>query len=77
MSSYDVDQSSFQSEIDQISLDVPLIDEELDNAISSDQQLLLSQSSINNAESFVENMSRVDSTFSSNPVPSREVPSTY
>ena len=76
LSSYDVDQSSLQAEIEQISLDVPLIEEEPDNVISSNQQLLV-QSSINNAERSVENISRVDSTFSSNPVPSREAPSTY
>ena len=76
LSSYDVDQSSLQAEIEQISLDVPLIEEEPDNMISSNQQLL-AQSSINNAERSVENISRVDSTFSSNPVPSREAPSTY
>ena len=43
--------------------------------ISSDQQLL-SQISINNAERSAEYMSRVDSTLSSNPVPSQEAPST-
>ena len=74
-SSYDFDQSSFQPEIEHFSLDASLTEEESDNVISSDQQLL-SQISINNAERSVENMSRVDSTLSSNPVPSRDAPST-
>ena len=74
-SSYDLDHSSSQPEIEHVSPDASLIEEESDNVISSNQQLL-SQSSINNAERPVENMSRVDSTLSSNPVPSRDAPST-
>ena len=74
-SSCDPQQSSLQSEIEHFSLDASSIEEESDNVISSDQQLL-SQSSINNAERSVENMSRVYSTLSSNPVPSRDASST-